>query len=131
MNEQTTSSDGAKKQTTQPPKNAIKNFSLGQILATPNALALMQKHAVSPLELIARQARCDWGDCCADDAALNELALADGSRLMSVYRLVSDKVLSATGHEKRSELPTVWVITNAQDASGVRDCTTLLLPDDY
>jgi hypothetical protein len=131
MNDQNTSSDGANSPDKQTPLIALKHFSLGQILATPNALALMEKYGVNPIQLIARQARHDWGDCCAEDAALNEAALSDGSRLMSVYRLGGDHVLSNTPREQRGDLPTIWIITNAEDDAGVRDCTTLLLPEDY
>jgi hypothetical protein len=131
MNDQNPSSEGANTPDKQTPHIALKHFSLGQILATPNALALMEKYGVNPIQLIARHARHEWGDCCAEDAALNEAALSDGSRLMSVYRLVGGDVLSNTPQEKRSELPTIWIITNAEDDAGVRDCTTLLLPEDY
>ncbi len=110
--------------------NAAK-FRLGQIVATPAALALLQHHQRSPASLIARHLHCDWGDTDPDDAVLNELAVQAGSRIMSVYRLVDAERLRAISRSKRSELPTVWIITDGADDDGVRHCTTILLPEDY
>jgi hypothetical protein len=59
------------------------------------------------------------------------MALRDGSRIMSVYRLVSPEKLKATPRAKRSELPTVWSITEAVGDDGRRASTCLLLPQDY
>ena len=60
------------------------------------------------------------GDCHPDDAALNQQALLDGSRLMSVYRLVAPEVLAATPRERQQDLPTVWIITEAVGEDGNR-----------
>ena len=81
---------------------------LGQLVATPHALALLEKANLSTFALFARHEQGDWGDV---DAMANEQALIDGGRLMSVYKL---------------ELGTVWVITEAD-----RSATTLLLPEEY
>lgn len=117
-----------------PPVTIITNaakFQLGQCVATPGALALLEKTGFSAAFLINRHLHGDWGDVCKEDAELNELALEDGSRIMSVYRLVSPEKLKATPRSKRSDLPTVWGITDAADDDGTRHCTTLLLPSDY
>ena len=71
------------------------------------------------------------GDTCRDDSALNEIAITDGSRIMSVYRLVDAEKLKATPKQKRADLPTVWVITDGTNDAGQREVTTLLLPEDY
>lgn len=105
-------------------------FQLGQCVATPGALELMEKTGFSAAFLLSRHLQLD-SDVCKEDAELNELALKDGSRLMSVYRLVTPEKLKATPHSKQSELPTVWVITDAADDDGIRRCTTALLPGDY
>ena len=110
--------------------NAAK-FQLGQCVATPGALALLEQTGFSAAFLINRHVHGDWGDVCKEDAELNELALKDGSRIMSVYRLVSPEKLKATPRSKRSKLHTVWVITDAADDDGIRRCTTALLPGDY
>lgn len=110
--------------------NAAK-FRLGQIVATPGALALLQHHQRNPASLIARHVHGDWRDTDPEDAALNEMAVEDGSRILSVYRLVDAEKLRATPRSRRSSLPTVWIITDAADDNGVRHCTTILLPEDY
>lgn len=106
-------------------------FPLGQVVATPGALQLLQETGFSAAALLARHLQNDWGDLCKDDAALNAMALADGSRIMSVYRLVDAENLKATPRSKRADLPTVWVITDATNEDGKREFTTLLLPGDY
>ena len=68
----------------------------------------------------------DWGDCCAEDKATNELSVRQGMRVMSVYRLGDAQRLQQTPQDKRSSLPTIWIITEAD-----RSVTTLLLPEDY
>jgi hypothetical protein len=85
-------------------------FSPGRLVATPNALA-----HVSPDELLialSRHVRGDWGDCCPEDRAANDMALADGSRLFSVYHSAN-----------RTKF---WIITEWD-----RSLTTVLLPEDY
>jgi len=106
-------------------------FSLGQVVATPGALALLQATGRSAASQLARHMQGDFGDVSKEDAALNELAIIDGSRVMSVYRLVDAEKLKATPTQKRSELPTVWVITDGTNDDGKREYTTLLLPGDY
>lgn len=110
--------------------NAAK-FSPGQIVATPGALALMQRTNTNPAILLNRHLHGDWGDTCAEDSSLNEQALDDGSRLMSVYRLVSLQTLTTTPLKKRTELPTVWIITEAVGEGGKRASSCILLPEDY
>ena len=126
-----TTTDDARSQT---PVTIITNsarFALGQIVATPGALALLQATGRSAASLLARHMHGDFGDTCRDDSALNELAITDGSRIMSVYRLVDAEKLKATPKQKPDDLPTVWVITDGTNDDGKRQCTTLLLPEDY
>ncbi len=127
-----TTTDDARSQT---PVTIITNsarFALGgQVVATPGVLALLQITGRSAASLLARHMHGDWGDTCRDDSELNELAITDGSRIMSVYRLVNAEKLKATPKQKRAELPTVWVITDGTNDDGKREYTTLLLPEDY
>lgn len=127
-----TTTDDARSQT---PVTIITNsarFALGgQVVATPGALALLQATGRSAASLLARHMHGDFGDTCRDDAELNELAITDGSRIMSVYRLVDAEKLKATPKQKRADLPTVWVITDGTNDAGKREYTTLLLPEDY
>jgi len=92
-------------------------FRLGQTVATPCAIEAMQKASQSPWEFLSRHVAGDWGNVSADDKALNDAALKDGSRLLSAYSL-------NTGEK-------IWVITEAEDDQGQRAATTLLLPEEY
>ena len=101
-------------------------FSPGQIVATPAALELLDQHGVSPDTLLRRHLSADWGTLCSDDAALNDAALEDGSRILSSY-------LIAPGDS-------VWIITDAETvidedgntlAQPTRLYTTILRPEDY
>lgn len=105
--------------------NAAK-FPLGRIVATPGALALLERQGFSAAALLARHAHGDWGDVCVEDHATNELSVAQGMRLMSVFRLVDAEKLAATPVPLRARLPTVWVITEWD-----RSYTSLLRPDEY
>lgn len=85
---------------------------LGQLVATPGALAAVTEANQQPLELLARHARGDWGELCPDDRRANERALRCRQRLLSAYALTSGR--------------RVWIITEAD-----RSATTLLLPEEY
>ena len=97
-------------------------FALGQVVATPGALRLLQQTNTDALALLTRHVTGDWGDICAEDAQENALSVVEGFRLMSVYALpLSDRVATNTDPRER-----VWLITEAD-----RSVTTLLLPRDY
>ena len=101
-------------------------FPLGQIVATPGALELLQDSGFSAAALISRHVHGDWGDLCEEDRAENEFAVSRRLRILSCYRLVDAARLAATPTEKRSSLPTLWIISEAD-----RSVTTLLRPSDY
>lgn len=101
-------------------------FPLGQIVATPGALELLQETDFSAAALISRHVHGDWGDLCDEDRAENDFAVTRRLRILSCYRLVDAARLAATPTEKRSSLPTIWIITEAD-----RSVTTLLRPDEY
>ena len=87
-------------------------FSPGRIVATPGALALLERVQKSPSEFLSRHLHGDWGDLCPEDKAENELSLKHGFRLLSSYPV--------------TETDTLWIITEAD-----RSVTTLLLPAEY
>ena len=87
-------------------------FSPGQIVATPGALALLEEHHCSPIDLLSRHLCGDWGDLPPEDSGLNNDALNGGGRLLSAYRI---------GENAR-----MWIITEWD-----RSVTTLLLPSEY
>lgn len=90
---------------------------LGHVAATPGAVEALevQAGALAPVlaaALLSRHARGDWGDLDAHDRGVNEVAVQNGYRVMSEYRL-------GTGAK-------IWIITEAD-----RSMTTLLVPNDY
>jgi hypothetical protein len=101
-------------------------FSLGQVVATHAALALLEKTGFSAAALLNRHVHGDWGNICKKDTASNEFAVPNKLRIMSVYRLIDASKLAATPESKRAELPTLWIISEAD-----RSSTTLLLPSEY
>ena len=97
--------------------NGAPLFPLGVVVATPGALALLQKHGVNAVTLLRRHQRGDWGDLSAHDCAANHRAVKDGSRILSAYVVAGEKV---------------WVITEAVAGKGLgRPFTCTLLPKEY
>lgn len=99
-------------------------FSLGQVVATPAALALLAVHGVEPAELLVRHLSGDWGQVCTEDALANDEALKLGNRVLSSYVLP----LQPSGRQKgeASQVDRVWVITEHD-----RSSTCVLLPSEY
>lgn len=91
---------------------ATQRFSLGQVVATPGALALLHESGENPAIFLSRHVRGDYGEVCEEDRQLNDQAIVDGSRVLSAYR-------TARGER-------LWVITEAD-----RSSTCLLRPDEY
>ena len=88
------------------------SFVLGQVYATPGALAALQKSGQSYIGFLARHLRGDWGEVCKEDWSANDQAVKEGTRLLSAYRTSKDE--------------RIWIITETD-----RSTTTLLLPDEY
>jgi hypothetical protein len=84
-------------------------FPLGQVVATRSVLEAIPNDAV--VNALRRHARGDWGEVCEEDRGLNDEALKEGARLLSVYKAGESKF---------------WIITEAD-----RTATTVLLPEDY
>lgn len=85
-------------------------LSLGQLCATPAALALLSAEDIQ--SSLARHSRGDWGDVCAEDKQLNDMAMLSGTRILSAYKTKAGVKF--------------WIITEAD-----RSVTTVLLPEDY
>ncbi|MDD2742797.1 MAG: hypothetical protein PHV02_11005 [Rhodocyclaceae bacterium] len=87
-------------------------FPLGQVVATPGALALLEEHQMDPFTILNRHVHGDWGDALPfEDVEANNAALIQGERLLSAYRLGKDKL---------------YVISEWD-----RSVTTLLMPSEY
>lgn len=91
------------------PRDDTPKLDLGSTVVTPAAQKALNADDVQAS--LARHIRGDWGDTHPQDALENDLALAKGGRLLSVYH-----------DRKRTKF---WVITEAD-----RALTTVLLPDD-
>ena len=91
---------------------AISLFSLGQVVATPGALDLLDRTATNAMDLLLRHQRGDWGSVPPDDAEENQRSIEAGDRILSSYFL--------------NDAERLWIITEAD-----RSSTTLLLPDEY
>ena len=87
-------------------------FELGQIVATPGALAALKKAGQQPGEFLTRHINRDWGDLDEEDRKENEYSLERGFRLLSAYKTNAGDRL--------------WIITEAN-----RSVTTVLLPEEY
>ena len=85
-------------------------FSLGQTVATPNALASIPDDEI--LLALSRHVQGDWGKLDKEDLDENERALKNGGRLLSRY-ITNTKIV-------------FWIITEHD-----RSVTTILLPEDY
>lgn len=93
-----------------PPRRPGLPLELGQLVATPGALAALSQDDIRTA--LGRHVRGDWGDCCPDDATENDFSLTRQLRVVSVYH-------SGEGVK-------FWVITEAD-----RSVTTILLPEEY
>jgi pilus assembly protein CpaF len=61
-------------------------FELGQIVATPSALAALKKAGQQPGEFLTRHVNREWGDLSDEDRKENDYSLEHGFRLLSAYR---------------------------------------------
>ena len=71
------------------------------------------------MHVIARHKNNDWGNCCETDWNMNDLAVQENGRILSVYELPND-LKSIHPNQK------IWIITE-QD----RSYTTILFPEEY
>jgi len=90
-------------------------FALGNVVATPGALDLLDRHGLNAASILQRHVYGDFGAVCADDRAANLAAIKNQTRILSAYQV---------GHDGNSER--LWVLTEAD-----RSLTTLLLPSEY
>lgn len=90
----------------------IPKFSLGRLVATPGALAVLSDAKQEPFEFLARHQCGDWGELNPEDKAENDLSVQEGLRILSAY-------------QTRTNVK-IWIITEAD-----RSVTTILLPEEY
>ena len=93
-------------------QRSIALFPLGQIVATPGALEVLDQYAINAADLIRCHQSGDWGNVPPGDAEENLRSVENGWRILSSYAISDDQNL--------------WIITEAD-----RSVTTLLLPEEY
>jgi hypothetical protein len=86
-------------------------FPLGKVVATPGALKVLEDNNVLPAQLLKRHESGDWGDLPEEDWTENRFSLRKRLRILSAYRVGTQKV---------------WIITEAD-----RSSTCILLPSEY
>ena len=87
-------------------------FELGQIVATKAALNAFDNCGDSPVTYIRRHQTGDWGELGADDKRANEVAIKQGLRILSKYKIKSGE--------------SIYVITEWD-----RSYTTVMMREDY
>lgn len=90
-------------------------FSLGNVVATPAALAWIQEHGASVPQLLNRHQTGDWQELCKEDRDTNWRAALGGERVMSAFNIGS-----------KDHLVKIWIITEWD-----RSVTTILRAQDY
>ena len=91
-------------------------FELGDVVATPAVLEYLASCGRMPAALLGFHRCGEWGNLGKEDAAANDQAIQNGSRILSAYEVEGRKI---------------WVITEAADDTGRRSHTTLLFPEEY
>ena len=92
---------------------SVQLFPMGQIVATPGALAAIIDDAQQlPQEFLQRHSQGDWGEVCEEDSKENNFSVIQGFRILSAYTLNNGTK--------------IWIITESD-----RSVTTILLPEEY
>lgn len=87
-------------------------FPLGTVVLTPGAIDALLRGEETPTPMLIRHVTGDWGEVSEEDQQANAQALRNGERLLSAYTTkLGDRL---------------WVLTEAN-----RECTTVLVPDEY
>lgn len=95
--------------------NMKPKFELGQVVMTIGVHTNYKEDgpfAMFVNRSLGRYTQCDWGDTCEEDAEQNDISVAQGERILAVYKHVSGK--------------TIWIITEWD-----RSVTTILFPSEY
>ncbi len=86
-------------------------FPLGQIVATPGALTVLEQAGVTPWSLLGRHQHGDWGEVDAEDWQTNDWSVRNGERIVSAYTVGGERI---------------WILTERD-----RSSTCLLRPSEY
>lgn len=88
-------------------------FELGQIVATSGIAQKSEdpNFAHEVRKCLSKHIKGDWGDLCEEDKNLNEQAIQKGTRILSAYNILNEKI---------------YIITEAD-----RSVTTVLFAREY
>jgi hypothetical protein len=100
----------------------VPKFDPGRMVMTPGAVSVLANTNALVSEYLIRHIAGDWGQLDLVDCQSNNVALKNGTRLLSSYTL---------GNGER-----IWIITDAVDPEAgdhplKRNVTTVLLPSAY
>ena len=112
-------------------KLLVARFKTGRVKATPKAVLLLGKYGFLKQDLMARYRAGDWNDVPVGQSRRNELALANGSKVLAWYRLVEKIWLESIPNSQRKHLPTVWIETSSVNEVGIREVTTIFCSEDW
>lgn len=77
-------------------------FHPGRLLVTPEAHHALRLNGVPVISVVLRHIAGDWGIVSDDDQHQNDLSIAAGLRLLSIYRLPDDSRLIVSTEWNRS-----------------------------
>lgn len=107
------------------------NFNLGQTVFTSSVDRLAHSSndfMTFVLWALTHYCKCDWGDTCKEDAAMNDVAVKSGNeRIFASYNFPEnapwkDEAFSYFGSKEDK----IWIITEWD-----RSATTILFPSEY
>ena len=98
-------------------------FSLGHVVATPAALALIDEHGASIPQLLNRHQTGDWKELCREDREANWQAVFNGERVLSAFNIAP---ASMPGREAK-----IWIISEGHEPVQSYAVTTILTPACY
>ena len=112
-------------------KLLVTRFKTGRVKASPKAVSLLAKYGFLKQDLIARYKAGDWSEVTVAQSRRNQLALANGSKVLAWYRLVERIWLESIPYSQRKHLPTIWIETSSVNEIGIREVTTVFCSEDW
>jgi len=93
-------------------------FDSGRILATPSIAAMLEAGQDAEIKrALDRHFSGDWADMDEEDQEANWNSIKDTSRVFGAFLL--------------SDGTKIWIITEAEDDTGRRNSTCIMLPEEY
>jgi hypothetical protein len=74
---------------------ATPKFKLGHTVMT-QGIAAMGDHTLDLMHALYKHQHGDWGDTCKEDAKMNDIAVANGERIVSKYKIGTENIFVIT-----------------------------------